>query len=76
MEKNILDKAVDKTIDMLLKVNDKVKNEPYYPFGKVPATRAEKQKQFENLDINTLSEMIQKYGRDAVNEYLGKYMRR
>jgi len=74
MDKNILDKAVDKTIEKLMKVDEKAKNTPYHPYGQVPATKAEKDQQFENLDITKFTEMIQKYGKESVNEYLRKHM--
>ena len=74
MDKNILDIAMDKLSETLMRQDEKAKNTPTYPFGQVPATKAEKDKQFENLDITQLSAMIQKHGRPAVNEYLSKHM--
>lgn len=74
MEKNILDKATDKLMDTLMRTDKKIKNDNYYPYGQVPATREEKEEQFQNLDITQLSEMVEKYGRESVNEYLRKHM--
>ena len=74
MDKNILDKATDKLLSTLNRVDDLAKNAPYYPYGKVKATPAEKRTQFENLDVNQVVQLIDKYGKDKVNEYLRRNM--
>lgn len=74
MDKNILDRAVDKLISTLTRVDDKAKNEAYYPYGKVKATAEEKRTQFDNLNVESLTKMVKEQGPDKVNKYLGKYM--
>ena len=74
MEKNIFDKASDKMMKRFSKIVELAESRPYHPYGKLPATKEEKRKRFENLNAGDLANMIQKYGREEVNAYLAKFM--
>ena len=74
MDKNILDKATDKLLSTLMRVDEKAKNTPYYPYNTEKATAQEKREHFENLDVGQLTQMIEKHGREETNKYLRKFM--
>ena len=74
MDKNILDRATDKLLDTLVRVDTNAKNDAYYPYGTVKATAEEKRAQFESLDIAGLTKMMEERGRDETNKYLKHFM--
>ena len=72
---NVMTTIQNNVTETLIKVNERLK---YYagdmPYGMKKATPKEQRDMFENLDAKGLSDLINQYGADEVNEMLGKFM--
>jgi len=72
--KNLMTNAMEKMTQMLIKTDEKLAKYGVEPYGMKRTTAKEQREMFDNLTPGELENMLQTYGPDAVNEFLGKYM--
>lgn len=70
---NLATNSMEKLTKMLINTDSKLKDMGKTPYGQRKATAKEERERFDNLTFEGLMSLIEQYGVDEVNTWLGKF---
>ena len=73
-EPNLMTSAMNRMTDMLIRTDEKLAEYGVTPYAIRKATVKEQREQFKNLTPGELRNLIETYGVDEVNNWLGRFM--
>jgi hypothetical protein len=66
--------AMEKITGMLINTDNRLKDFGVMEYGTRKASQTEQRQRFENLSTEELTQMIERYGKNEVNKFLGRFM--